>query len=252
MRCNIAKKLLIEKNLNIWLDKSTVTLNMPIYKKINKNFFKEWTPDMAYVLGFFAADGTITYTNRGTLYWSIQIVDKDLLLAIKKSLKAEHKIVVKKPHKKSESILYRLQIGSKEMCNDLTQLGFGRGKTHNMTLPTVPQKYIGDFVRGYFDGDGNVWFGHINKHRKNPSLLLQTAFTSCSEKFLRNLQDVLLYQGLGKGTFYSKNDTFYRLQYGTKDSLKLFDFMYNGDYSSRGLFLKRKRKKFEEYKRMRP
>ncbi len=32
---------------------------MPIYKTKNEAFFKKWTPEMAYVLGFFTADGTI-------------------------------------------------------------------------------------------------------------------------------------------------------------------------------------------------
>ena len=60
---------------------------MPIYKKIYKNFFKKWTPDMAYVLGFIYADGNIIHTKRGTWFWSIQITDEDILRACLKSSK---------------------------------------------------------------------------------------------------------------------------------------------------------------------
>ena len=56
---------------------------MPIYKKVNKNFFKKWSSEMAYVLGFFMADGSIDVNPRGSQYFSIQICDKELLEEIR-------------------------------------------------------------------------------------------------------------------------------------------------------------------------
>jgi len=41
---------------------------MPIYKTKNENFFKKWTPEMAYVLGFFAADGSMVKNKRGACF----------------------------------------------------------------------------------------------------------------------------------------------------------------------------------------
>ena len=58
---------------------------MPIFKTKNENFFKAWSPDMAYVLGFFAADGSMYRTNRGTYFIEFQITDKDLLLKIRET-----------------------------------------------------------------------------------------------------------------------------------------------------------------------
>jgi len=40
-------------------------IRMPVFKSINKDFFKKWSLDMVYVLGFFAADGYITVNKRG-------------------------------------------------------------------------------------------------------------------------------------------------------------------------------------------
>ena len=63
---------------------------MPIYKKVNKDFFKKWTPEMAYVLGFLFADGNIIYTKRNTWFWSIQITDKEILEKIKMEINSSH------------------------------------------------------------------------------------------------------------------------------------------------------------------
>jgi hypothetical protein len=56
---------------------------VPIYKKINKDFFKKWSFEMAYILGFLFADGNIIHTKRATWFWSLQITDKDILFKIR-------------------------------------------------------------------------------------------------------------------------------------------------------------------------
>ena len=114
---------------------------MPVYKSVNKDFFKIWTREMAYVLGFFSADGYITINKRGGQFWCIQITDKKLLERIKKAIKSEHKISAR-PRSRNESALYRLQIGSIEMCNDLRKLGFSERKTKSLAVPNVPDKYF--------------------------------------------------------------------------------------------------------------
>jgi len=38
---------------------------MPIPKTKNEDFFKNWTQEMAYVLGFFTADGNMIKNNKG-------------------------------------------------------------------------------------------------------------------------------------------------------------------------------------------
>ncbi|PIP28260.1 MAG: hypothetical protein COX29_02045 [Candidatus Moranbacteria bacterium CG23_combo_of_CG06-09_8_20_14_all_35_22] len=69
---------------------------MPIHKTKNENFFKKWSPEMAYVLGFFAADGCMIKNNRGAYFIEFQITDKDILLKIKKLLGSNHKITERK------------------------------------------------------------------------------------------------------------------------------------------------------------
>lgn len=227
---------------------------MPIFKKVNKDFFKKWTLEMAYVLGFFAADGYMTVNKRGGQFWCIQITDKKLLESIKKSTESDHKISIRKANKNkpNESTIYRLQIGSIEMCDDLRKLGFSECKTKNLALPSIPQKYLCDFVRGYFDGDGNVWSGDVHKKRKTKTLVIFVAFTSCSYEFLKGLQIKLNRIGMEGGCIYkSKKKQFCRLQLSTNNALKLYNFMYNSSVQGNSLFLQRKKSVFEKYMRLR-
>ena len=219
-----------------------------MYRAVNKDFFKKWTSEMAYILGFFAADGYITVNRRGGQFWCIQITDKDLLEKIKKTVQSNHKIGMRK-RKPNESGIYRLQIGSIEMCDDLRKLGFVERKTKNLSVREVPSRYFSDFVRGYFDGDGNVWSGVTKKHRKIPSLTLLTAFTSCSRNFLVFLLEGLRGNGIEGGSIYDAKGNYSRLQLGTRDSLKLYDFMYNQSTSS-DLQLFRKKVVFEKFQIM--
>ena len=202
---------------------------------------------MAYVLGFFAADGCITVNPQGGEYFVIQIGDLDLLKKLRKSLGSDHKIS-KRLHLKYKSTFFRLQIGSKEICDDLRKLGFSENKTHCLVLPKIPNQYFKDFVKGYFDGDGNVWVGYIHKDRPKKMLAIRTVFTSCSKEFLEILKAKLEKRKIFNGVLSKGKGNYYRLTYSIHGSLKLYDFMYNHNVrTANKLFLERKRKRFEEY-----
>jgi hypothetical protein len=123
-------------------------------------------------------------------------------------------------------------------------------KTYSLSVPNVPYDYFNDFVRGYFDGDGHVWVGQINKERNTPHLVIQTVFTSCSQKFLEGLQNRLDKLAINKGRLSKGKGNYYRLVFSINGSLKLYNFMYNVKTSQK-LFLYRKKRIFEKYKRMR-
>jgi intein/homing endonuclease len=139
------------------------------------------------------------------------------------------------------------------MCDDLRKLGFHEKKTKSLAIPNIPKKYFPDFVRGYFDGDGNVWVGKVYKERKKESNVLKVIFTSCSYEFIKELQKELFSFGLRGGCLYRpKEENFCRLQFSTINALKLYDFMYNGiNKGFSDLFLNRKKKIFENFKNLR-
>lgn len=203
---------------------------------------------MAYVLGFFSADGNLVKSKRNTNFFSLEICDKEILEKIKKILNSSHKISERR--KKSDSnVQYRLQIGSREMCDDLRKLGLTENKTYSMALPKVPEKFLFPYVRGYFDGDGHVWSGFLHKERKTPLIALHTVFTSCSHEFLSKLKERLERYDIRGQLRKSGDGNYFRLIYSIHSSLKLSDLMYGGNDDM--LYLVRKKSIFDKYINMR-
>jgi hypothetical protein len=134
------------------------------------------------------------------------------------------------------------------MCNDLRKLGVKEQKAHTIGLPNVPEQYFFDFVRGYFDGDGNVWVGQMNKERKIKHIAIQTVFTSCSHVFLAGLKERLDQNGVKGGLSCRKG--FFRLYYSIHGSLELYRLMYHKGIKE--LYLPRKKIVFEKFKKLRP
>ncbi len=198
---------------------------------------------MAYIFGFLIADGNLIHTKRDTWFWSLQINDKDILEKIKTAVSSTH-VISKRKRSGKWKTSYRLQIGSKEMCEDLLRLGMTERKSKTVLLPKIPDKFLSNFIRGYFDGDGGVWAGCKNKGR---TFTLSAYFTSGSEKFLATLKDRLMRMGIAGGSLIKKKGGF-DLKYSTGDSLILYKIMYNSRCS---LFLERKKEKFEKYIKIR-
>ena len=222
---------------------------MPIFKTKNENFFKNWSPEMAYVLGFFTADGSMIKNKRGAHFIEFQITDKSLLEKIRELFGSAHKISVRKNGPAEWKTIYRLQIGSKKMFGDLLTIGLAPRKTQRIKLPNVPKEYFSHFVRGYFDGDGNVTVCTYKRKTRNnkPVTILQSGFISGCKKFLEELKKRLLNLQVVKGgtLYYSSNG--WRLFFSINDSKKLYRYMYNGDENNNRLFLNRKKIIFEKY-----
>ena len=212
---------------------------------VNREFFKRWSPEMAYVLGYFVADGCMFINPRGSHYIEFTSTDKELIEKVRKLMESNHSIGIFKssnPHWKTK---YRLQIGSKEMFKDLLKLNLIPCKSKSIKLPNISRKYFADFVHGYFDGDGCVILvTYSRKNRKSLQKILTTRFTSGSQIFLRDLWKLLQkYAKLNGGGLRKKKGGF-ELTFGIYDNLKLFKFMYKNVSSNQ--FLERKYQIFQE------
>lgn len=216
---------------------------MSMHRELNHDFFKKWSPEMAYVLGFFAADGSMLKNNRGAHFIEFTIIDRIVLEQIQRAIGSTHRIAVRERGGNCKTA-YRLQIGSKEWFEDLSQLGFTQRKSVSMRFPKVPKKYLGDFVRGYFDGDGCVYLNNLKyADRKYKRWVLLTIFTSGSKEFLEALHTILRTFEVKGGSLRKKARGF-DLAFSHRDSLALYRLMYHTGKVA-DMFLPRKREKLE-------
>ena len=144
-----------------------------------------------------------------------------------------------------------MRIGSHKLYDALISLGLYPNKSLTIRFPKVPLEYLGDFIRGYFDGDGCVYLATA-KGKKRAIIIkkLTTIFTSGSRLFLVDLAIVLKENaGLKHTKIYNSHRSF-QLRYSTHDSIRLFKCLYGG--KQLGLCLMRKFKIFLKYFNLRP
>ncbi len=213
--------------------------------KVNETFFNRWSLSMAYVLGYFCADGCMFINPGGSKYVSFYSTDNELIAKTKRLLNSKNKIAVRDRKNVNWKKLFSLQIGSKSMYSDLLKLGLMSTKAKRLSLPNIPDKYLRHFVRGYFDGDGCISHGYYKrKYRRKNNFILMARFASSSKNFLDNLSRKLSLSADLKGGCLCKNSGGFHLIYSKNDTVKLFNFMYNR--VSREEFLERKYNKFQE------
>lgn len=218
-----------------------------VRKYINQDFFKTWSPNMAYVLGYVAADGCIHASKDriNSLIFNITSKDRSHLEKIKKVLESEYKISAKFNGTKTGGVAYHIQVRNNTICNDLMNLGINQRKTHTIQPLPVPDEYFSDFIRGFFDGDGTVYL-----YKVNGTWQIKTGFVCVSLPFINDINIKLckaldiplkkLHENRPK-----KGVIKYSIDLYVDDSKKFFDLMYKDDSS---LFLTRKKKKFEKWK----
>lgn len=216
--------------------------------KINQDFFKTWSSDMAYVLGFVVADGCIIKRKdrMNSYVFNITSKDKSILLKIREVLDSDHPIGIKF---NSQKISYnQIQICDREICRDLMNLGICPRKTYNLGPIKVPDKYFSDFVRGFFDGDGTVYIYNVNGTPQ-----IKVGFVSASLTFLTELNKQLCknlripLKSIHK-TIDQKRKTMvqFSICFYIDDCEKLYKFMYE----NASIFLDRKYRIFKKWESM--
>ena len=124
---------------------------LPFQKKVKKHlvnstFFKKWSPEMAYVLGFIAADGNICHSGRAhTLH--IASDDKDVIEKIKKVL--NYSGPIRQRVRPNTKISYGLRICDQILFSDLNRLGITERKSLTLS-PAVKNEYVADFFKRFF------------------------------------------------------------------------------------------------------
>lgn len=198
---------------------------------------------MAYVLGYFTADGYMFINSGGSYYIAFVSTDYDLISKVREMLYSRQKISSRKYKNRKGKIIYRLQIGSKKLFRDLLDFGLIPNKSKKIKLPKIPKSYFRHFVRGYFDGDGCVDFGFYRKRGKKKATLM-TKFYSSNKTFLQDLWQILKRYAQVKGGSLYKRERKFDLSLSVRDSFRLYNFMYKG--VKKNQFLERKYNEFQQ------
>lgn len=204
------------------------------------------TPNKAYILGLFFADGC-NFPPKGTAFISLQESDRELLENISKEIESDCPLkIINQSNRKSENNysynnMCSLNMYSIHLCNSLTKLGAVKNKSLILKFPNIPENLYSHFVRGYFDGDGSLYQYIKNENNKS----IRTTFTS-TETFCKKLKEILetelgIYCGIYDASCHNGITKVLALT-GTS-SIKLLNWMYK----DAELFLQRKYDRYLKY-----
>ena len=233
----IVRKVLINNNIHIRSLAEANRANSINVRKygVNDDYFDNESSNMAYILGFLAADGTVA-KNGNRIKIGLSSVDRKFLELIKEELGAESNIL---DYETSNGYMVsEFSFTSQKIKQKLTEYNIVPGKTETFTFPiNLSKKYWIDFIRGYFDGDGSVgtagpsairW--QIYSHRPQ---VLETIVEFLFEEY-----------GIPKVSVQKNehgNSFLYTIQYSNNSTRKIFQILYTPN----SLYLPRKFEKFK-------
>lgn len=202
--------------------------------QINDNYVFE-SHNGAYILGFLAADGYLPDTRgaRNRIVLTLARKDEEILYQIKEELGYTGPIY---QFYNGEFPASSLTFNSKEIRKNAEKYGIVNNKTFKIkSLPyNLPDEYMIDYIRGYFDGDGSIIGGNGKK--------VSMSIVSANKEFLEDLGKYLNKKYSFPIPTIGRSHDAYQIIYFKKNSLRLGELFYNHNY----LALKRKQNHYFE------
>lgn len=125
---------------------------------VNIEFFNEETPEKYYVLGYVFADSNLYIGTNGsgnpTYSFSLYSVDAKELQQILAEIAPARSIYLSKTN-----LLHAFKLTNEKIYKSLVQYGLHLKKSCTIQFPNILDRFLGEFLRGYFDGDG--WFSYV-------------------------------------------------------------------------------------------
>ena len=214
---------------------------MPARKsKINTNPFRIMHPEFAYLIGYALADGNLN-SQKNCL--SFKSVDKDLLNLISNYFSVGFEDFKYKPYTCKQSSTYpnakqsySLNISSKEFCEIFEKAGIIPNKSYSCPFPMIDEKYFYHFLRGVFDGDGNLYSG------KDGSIRITIAG---NKETIIGIKTFFDNNGITSFPYYLEKDRVKILTINGCEAIKVLELMYD---NSENLRLERKYLYYLKYK----
>lgn len=219
----------------------------------DEDFFESIdTEEKAYWLGFIYADGCVRENqgkskNKGmALEISLKASDKNHLKKFTNLLGLNEEIIKDKNIKLNGKTYpsVKIVLGSTKMAKDLIRIGATQRKSLTLEFPSkdILGEYHNHFLRGYFDGDGNIGLRNTQRYRNCPRITLLG-----TEEFLNEVksfcEDAL---SITNVKLQKKNNSkALTYQKTGNDARKILEYMYGGA----SVYLDRK---YEVYKQILP
>lgn len=209
----------------------------------NEYYFSQQNRNMAWLMGFLAADGNISKKDN-RIKISLSTVDREILERIKEDVEIENSIKEETSNRGFD--ITTLVWSSAQHKKDLAKYGIVPNKTFILKPPyALERKYWIDFIRGYFDGDGSVNLIKTKGTRGNGALRFQICG---AKKEMLEWMVNFFYEEYGipkvsiQASDVNRQHTLYFFQYSSRAVRKIYSVLYTDST----LFLKRKKDKFEE------
>lgn len=198
-----------------------------------------WSSDFSYAIGLIVTDGNLSPDGRHVIFTS---KDREMIDNFQNALGTSYKYHMKSNGAGLEKKYYVVQIGDVLFYKFLQSIGLTANKSKTIGEIKIPARYMRDFIRGSFDGDGSS-YSYWDK-RWRSSFLLYLSFVSASKKHILWLRDVISDTlGIRGHITKSENQACFQLKYAKTESIKLFKYMYK---NKKSLFLSRKYLKIKE------
>ena len=232
---NLTKRILVENGVKI---RNNSEANR-VYS-LNEEYFNYESHNMAYILGFIAADGTVREKSN-EIKITLSSVDKEILEKIKAELNSGRPLREYEDNNGYSKV--ELDFSSPIIKNKLKEYGIIPNKTLLLKPPyKLNEKYIPDYIRGYFDGDGSISKTGYNNNG------LEFRIVSASKEILEFFENYFCQK-------YNQSKSHIQSRKKEKNKLQLFDLRYSTNFSKElynilytpdSLYLKRKKDKYEQ------
>lgn len=200
----------------------------------DKNFFDGTTSDCWYMVGFIAADG---YVGKNHKALDITIHQKDGELLEKFCKKISYTGKVKHFMTSKAQPRSRITINSRELCLQLEQYNIVNNKTLIYEMPEIPTQFLGDFLRGYFDGDG--WVAEDGS---------QVSIVTASKSFYLSLLELYKKLGIEYNVYFDDRHEHrvYDVRITRQEYCKKFFHLLYDNIDENSLYLPRKYDRFSK------
>lgn len=148
-------------------------------RKINRLLKEDYfdnidTPNKAYFLGLLFTDGSIIKDNQRQDSIQLELIetDKKILELLCNELNAKCQLSYKKRDDR-ENGTFTFSIRSNKISQALSKYNIIPNKTYDVNQVIIPDKFKIDYLRGFIDGDGSIyysqnhWYLSICSHSKS-------------------------------------------------------------------------------------